>query len=207
MSGSVAVTGWALDDVEVSRVQIFRDPVSPETGPVFVGDAALIPGARPDVEAAYPLVPFSYRAGWGFMLLTNMLPMQGNGTFTLHALATDVDGHQTWLGTRTFTSDNANATKPFGTIDTPGMSEVASGTAYPNFGWTLTQQPKVVPFDGSTITVVVDGVVVGHARSACTHGPTSRRSSLATRTPTTRSARSSSTRRPMPTDSTRLSGS
>ena len=48
--------------------------------------------------------------------------MQGNGTFTLHALATDVDGHQTWLGTRAFTSDNANATKPFGTIDTPGMA-------------------------------------------------------------------------------------
>ena len=80
-------------------------------------------------------------------------------------LATDVDGHQTWLGTRTFTSDNANATKPFGTIDTPGMAMVASGTAYPNFGWTLTQQPKVVPFDGSTIAVLIDGVVVGHPGS------------------------------------------
>ena len=72
----------------------------------------------------------------------------------------------------TFTSDNANATKPFGAIDTPGLSEIASGTAYPNFGWTLTQQPKVVPIDGSTISVVIDGVVVGHP------GPLSPRSDI-----------------------------
>ena len=163
VSGALAVTGWALDDVGVSKVQIFRDAVSPETvGPVYVGDAALIVDARPDVETAYPLLPLNNRGGWGMMVLTNMLPQRGNGTFTLHALATDLDGHQTWLGSRTFTSDNANATKPFGTIDTPGLSEIASGTAYPNFGWTLTQQPKVVPVDGSTISVVIDGVAVGH---------------------------------------------
>jgi hypothetical protein len=162
VSGAIAVTGWALDDVGVSRVQILRDAVSPETvGPVNLGDAAIIPGARPDVEAAYPLLPLNTRAGWGFMLLTNMLPQQGNGTYTLYALATDIEGRQTWLGSRTFTSDNANATKPFGAIDTPGMSAIASGSAYLNFGWTLTQQPKIVPIDGSTITVVVDGVAVG----------------------------------------------
>ncbi len=163
LSGAVPVTGWALDDVAVSKVQLFRDPVSPETaGPVYLGDAALIAGARPDVEAAYPLVPLNNRGGWGMMVLTNQLPNQGNGTFTVYALATDVDGHQAWLGSRSFTSDNANATKPFGAIDTPGLTEIASGTAYPNFGWTLTQQPKVVPIDGSTISVVIDGVAVGH---------------------------------------------
>ena len=55
-------------------------------------------------------------------------------------------------------------------IDTPGMAMVASGTAYPNFGWTLTQQPKVVPFDGSTIDVLIDGVVVGHPGSTLATG-------------------------------------
>ena len=30
VSGSIAVGGWALDDLEVSRVQIFRDPVAGE---------------------------------------------------------------------------------------------------------------------------------------------------------------------------------
>ena len=32
---------------------------------------------------------------------------------------------------------------------------------YVNFGWALTQQPKFIPQDGSTITVFVDGVPVG----------------------------------------------
>jgi hypothetical protein len=31
-----------------------------------------------------------------------------------------------------------------------------------NFGWALTPQPKAIPTDGSTITVFVDGVAVGH---------------------------------------------
>jgi hypothetical protein len=163
LSGAFAFTGWALDDVGVTRLQLFRDSVAPEaTGIVYVGDAAFIAGARPDVETAFPAVPLNYRAGWGFMLLTNMLPNQGNGTYTVHALASDRDGNSWWIGSRTFTSNNASATKPFGSIDTPGLSQIASGTAFLNFGWALTQQPKVIPFDGSTITVVVDGVAVGH---------------------------------------------
>jgi hypothetical protein len=162
VSGAIAVTGWALDDVEVSRVQIFRDAIAGEpAGPIFIGDAVLVAGARPDIEAAYPPLPYNDRAGWGYMLLTNMLPAQGNGTFTLHAVATDADGHQTLLGTRSFTANNAAATKPFGAIDTPGLSAVASGNAYANIGWVLTPQPKSIAFDGSTIAVYVDGVMVG----------------------------------------------
>jgi hypothetical protein len=172
MNGAIAVTGWVLDDVAVSKVQIFRDAVSPEpAGLVYVGDAVFIAGARPDVEGVYSSLPFSNRAGWGFMLLTNMLPNQGNGTYTVHVQASDVDGHQVWLGSRTFTVDNAHATTPFGTIDTPLMGQVVSGTIA-NFGWTLTQQPKLVPFDGSTITVLIDGVAVGHP------GPLSARSDI-----------------------------
>lgn len=172
MSGAIAVTGWALDDVAVSKVQVFRDAVSPEAaGIVYVGDAVFITGARPDVEAAYPNVPFNNRSGWGFMLLTNMLPNQGNGTYTLHAFASDVDGHQFLLGSRTIGVDNAHATTPFGNIDTPMMGQTVSGTIA-NFGWVLTQQPKHIPFDSSTITVLVDGVAVGQP------GPLSPRSDI-----------------------------
>ena len=166
VSGAMAVTGWALDDVQVASVQIFRDPVGAEApGLKYVGDALLIPGARPDIEAAYPLLPLNARAGWGYMLLTNMLPLQGNGSYTVHALATDNEGGRAWLGTRTFTSDNAHAIKPFGTIDTPSPSTIASGSAFLNFGWTLAPQGKTVPFDGSTIAVLVDGVMVGRPGS------------------------------------------
>ena len=39
-------------------------------------------------------------AGWGYLLLTNMLPNQGNGTFMLHAYATDAEGNTVLLGSQ-----------------------------------------------------------------------------------------------------------
>jgi hypothetical protein len=111
----------------------------------------------------------SYRAGWGYMLLTNFLPHSsggsaggGNGIFSLHVLATNKAGQVLDLGTRTITVDNAHATKPFGTIDTPGQGATVAGSAFVNFGWALTQSPNCIPIDGSTINVYVDGVPSGH---------------------------------------------
>ena len=66
------------------------------------------------------------------------------------------------LGTRTMTCANASATLPFGAIDTPAQGGTASGAGYVNFGWALTPLPKTIPINGSTITVLVDGVAVGH---------------------------------------------
>lgn len=163
VTGSIAVTGWALDDIEVTLLRIMRDPVAPEPAgtQVFIGNAVLVTGARPDVAAANPTMPFNDRGGWGYLLLTNMLPNNGNGTYTLHAYADDRDGHSTLLGSRTITCTNNTAVKPFGAIDTPGQGETISGTNYVNFGWALTPMPKTIPIDGSTIAVYIDGVRVG----------------------------------------------
>jgi hypothetical protein len=164
IEGAVPVTGWALDDTGVMRVIVSRDPVAgePAGSPIYVGDAVFVDGARPDVAALHPSYPNASRAGWGYMLLTNMLPNQGNGTFKLWLHAFDREGRQTLLGTRTFTCANRAATRPFGTLDTPGQGAVASGSAYVVFGWALTPQPGAIPTDGSTIWVYVDGVPVGH---------------------------------------------
>ncbi len=161
ISGSLAVTGWALDDAGVTGVRIFRDPfgAEPLSGPIFLGNATFVDGARPDVAEAFSTIPLNTRAGWGLNVLTNLLPTQGNGTFRLYAYLDDVDGHTTILGPRTFTSSNINATAPFGAIDTPGQGEVVSGTVV-CFGWALA--PGFIPLDGSTIDVVIDGLVVGH---------------------------------------------
>src|SRR5207253_5741891 len=86
----------------------------------------------------------------------------GNGTYKLHAIAFNNAGNQQDLGTKTITVDNAHAAKPFGTIDTPGQGGTISGTDSVNFGWALTPQTAMIPTDGSTITVVIDGVSVGH---------------------------------------------
>ena len=169
VSANVPVTGWALDDIEVTRVQIKRsshpdDPpaaIGPD-GLVFVGDAVFVKGARPDVEGIYPTYPKADRAGWGYMMLTNLFPNQGNGPFTLYAFAYDGSGHRILLGQKNIICDNANRTKPFGTIDTPKQGGIISGDAYVNFGWALTPQPKYIPTDGSTILVWVDGVPLGN---------------------------------------------
>jgi hypothetical protein len=121
-----------------------------------------VEGARPDVEAAYPDYPMNYKAGWGYMMLTNFLPNSGNGIFKIHAIAKDIDGQETTLGTKTITCDNANAVNPFGAIDSPSQGGTASGNSYINWGWVLTPQPNSILTDGSTINVFVDGFNLGH---------------------------------------------
>ena len=106
LTGTVSLQGWALDDLQVTQVSIYRDPVSGETpGPngVHVGDATQVAGLRTDIEAAYPTYPYAYKAGWNFDLLWSTLPSAGQGTFVFRALAYDADGRSTLLGSRTLT--------------------------------------------------------------------------------------------------------
>ncbi|MCP4220758.1 MAG: BACON domain-containing protein, partial [bacterium] len=159
VSSSIPVTGWVLDDVAVESVKIFREEGA---GLTYIGDAVFVEGARPDVEQAFPGYPANYRAGWGYMLLTNFLPNNGNGTFTLHALAEDSEGNRVTLGTKTIIVNNTDAVKPFGAIDSPAQGGEASGTAFNNQGWVLTPLPNTIPVNGSTINVYVDGVLQGH---------------------------------------------
>ena len=175
VTGAVPFTGWMLDHIEVDHVYICRAPVAGESAPpqpkctgtnqIFIGEAVFIEAARPDVARDDPEIPLNSRAGWGLMVLTNMLPAQGNGTFVFYMWGINKQGITQLLGTRTITCDNAHATKPFGAIDTPEQGGLASGAAYVNFGWALTPQPKMIPIDGSTISVIVDGVAVGTATS------------------------------------------
>jgi hypothetical protein len=156
---SIPITGWVLDDVGIESVKLYL-----KTGNQldFIGDAVLVEGARTDVEAAYPGYPNNYQAGWGYMLLTNFLPNNGNGTYTLQVIARDVTGHQVVLGTVTVKGDNANAEKPFGAIDTPTQGGIASGSSFINYGWVLTPTPNRIPSDGTTIDVYIDGIKKGH---------------------------------------------
>lgn len=157
--GSVPVTGWALDDIGIESVRIYR---MEGNNPVPIGDAVFVEGARPDVQQQHPGYPMNNRAGWGYMMLTNFLPGGGNGSFKIRAVARDVEGNESILGTVTIVCDNANAVKPFGAIETPGQGGTASGTDYRNWGWALTPPPAKIPEDGSTIEVMVNSVTIGH---------------------------------------------
>jgi hypothetical protein len=197
--GAIGVTGWALDDIGVTGVKIYRSCLSVDNpascqvvlgrSVVFVGDASFLSGARPDIEAAFPSYPQAYRAGWGMQILTNMLPhipsgspVGGQGAMTLYAFATDSGGQMSLLGRAwspaapddafsaptTVTLANDSIAKPFGTIDTPALGATVSGSLA-NFGWVLTPDSNttadgtdiLIPLNGSTITVYIDGVATG----------------------------------------------
>lgn len=159
VQNSVPVTGWVLGDTGIENVKIYREEGS---NLVYIGDANFVEGARPDVEASYPDYPMNYKAGWGYMLLTHFLPNGGNGTFKIHAIATDKEGLTTTLGVKTITVANSTAVKPFGALDFPASGGAASGNKYRNQGWVLTPLPNKILENGSTINVYVDGVYLGH---------------------------------------------
>ena len=171
IQGSVPVTGWVLDDIGVTKVQIFRDahPSDPSgaivNGRVFIGNATLVDGARTDIASAFPNHPVNYNAGWGYLMLTRGLIWDGQGSFNLYAIATDVEGHAVTLGSKTVTVDNGPgnpaAQKPFGSIDTPDQGGLASGN-YPNTGWVLSPG-TTVPAGG--VRVVIDGVFLSNTFS------------------------------------------
>jgi hypothetical protein len=146
---SIPVTGWVLSDTGMESVKIHRQEGN---SLIYIGDATFVEGARRDIEAAYPGYPMNEKAGWGYMMLTNFLPNGGNGIYQIHAVATDREGRETNLGSKTIFVDNANAVKPFGAIETPKEGGKASGD----------QQPNYIPEDGSTINVYVNGVNLGH---------------------------------------------
>ncbi len=160
-SGSIAVTGWVVDDMGVEYVNIFGKIGNGAS--FFIGKALFVEGARPDIEDAYPDYPGSSRAGWGYMLLTHFLPNGGNGEITLMAYAKDTEGHKVLLGSKRITCDNANSTLPFGAIDTPAQGGTASSSSYANHGWVLTPMPNHIPSGGSAIGVYVDSIKQGSA--------------------------------------------
>ncbi len=86
---------------------------------------------------------------------------RGNGTIKLWAIATDMEGNSTNLGSKMITLNNANARKPFGAIDTPSPGGIAAGGAYRNAGWVMTPQPNIVSATPTNIRVYVDSMPVG----------------------------------------------
>jgi phosphodiesterase/alkaline phosphatase D-like protein len=157
------LSGWVIDDIAVADVKIYRAPLDHEGSDlIYLGNAILMDGARPQLEASYPEFPMNYQSGWGFLLKTITLPNNGNGTYMLIAKATDIEGNTVTLGSKTITADNVNNIKPFGGIDKVEMADAEGGNLVSS-GWALTPKPNTIPKDGSTITLYLDGVVQGSA--------------------------------------------
>jgi hypothetical protein len=100
-TATVAVTGWALDDVGMKSVKIYRRVSA--TKRVLLGTGRFIAGARPDIEAEHELYPRKDRAGWSFTLKMKKLPNHGVGTYVLLVYVRDLAGHEVLLGAHTIT--------------------------------------------------------------------------------------------------------
>jgi hypothetical protein len=160
-SGAVPLTGWALDDVGVDQVAIYRNRGATESSgaPIFIGYGTFVDGARPDVALAYPSSPRKTRAGWGYMLLSNVLPGTGSETWTFFAYATDVEGRQTFLGMQDVTLTNSVAEVPFGALDFPAPGETVSGV-YTVAGWAVSPRPGQI----TLVNIYLDGQSIGTTR-------------------------------------------
>ena len=127
-AGAIGITGWALAIPAVTTVSIWREATLGSKTLVFVDEATIIAGVRPDVAKAYPGYP-NNNFGWGLQVLTNELPNSngkpglGNGTYRFHVLVLNGGTQPTDIGTVTMTVDNADSVLPFGTIDTPGPGD------------------------------------------------------------------------------------
>jgi len=161
VAGNIALSGWALDDIEATYVRIYREGTN--NALVLVGNASFIDRARPDIELLYPNHPRKSRAAWAYSLLTHNLPNQGmNDSFVIHAVATNKENKTFDLGTKTIHCQNQSNSQPFGEITAPMMGAAVSGSYYNNSAWILTPQPQKMSEDGSGITVLLDGLSMGN---------------------------------------------
>ena len=209
VQGSLGITGWVVDDRGVASVKIYRNclPFEQSQSPspcttvtdngrttqppplVFMGDANFVSGARPDIEATFPSLPATNTAGWGFLVLTQMLPNAvlelpngGEGAFTIYVFAEDTSGKRTMLGRSfvpnnpggndptnvTITNVSQSVVKPFGAIDTPAQGATVSGIVN-NFGWALTPDADSVIGSGD-ISISQNGASTVFLNAAPTYG-------------------------------------
>ena len=107
ITGAIPVTGWALDDIEVSSVVICRAAVTGETpaasalcggmAQFFVGTGLFIDGARPDVQGADPTYPMASRAGWGFIIPTTCCRTRATASINCSCTVTTArNAHDCW---------------------------------------------------------------------------------------------------------------
>jgi hypothetical protein len=153
LSGSVLVSGWALDNTSVIGTAI--GSVQVKVDGVVVGTATY-GGNRPDVCTAYPGRPGCPNVGFSYSL--NLAPLNA-GPHTVTVSATDSDGIPE-MGSSAVTISVANV-PPSVYIDSPAPGAVVAGNVTVT-GWALDNTTAIgTPI--SSMQVKVDGVVVGTA--------------------------------------------
>ena len=118
MNGVYPMTGWALDDSEIAKIEVLVDGLI--VGPVNHGIH------RPDIAYRFPAHPGADHAGFIRMLNTTEMT---NGVHTVAIRLTDNDGLVKVIGRRFVqTFNTAYNLPPFGGIDWPIPNHIMYGT-------------------------------------------------------------------------------
>jgi hypothetical protein len=145
-SGMILVQGWALDQAQISKIELYVDDQ-------YQHDFILnLP--RIDIVEANPTFPGIHTARPGF--LTGFSASRfTNGAHTVELRVYTIDGGIHFLGRRTITINNSINQAPFGYIDIPNEAGVVNAvTSFPVSGW-------AADTDGiARVEVLVDGGIL-----------------------------------------------
>ena len=116
--GLLPITGWALDDDGVERVEFYVDGL--------IAGLADFGRNRPDVELVFPGYPDGALVGFGFFLDSTLY---ANDLHQISARVTSNSGEVSWLNTITIQiNNNTSNQEPFGAITFPNPSSELYGT-------------------------------------------------------------------------------
>jgi hypothetical protein len=185
-NGSYPVVGWAIDDSGIIDHIDFLIDGQIVAGSVGRGEpsTAIYGSTRPDIQAAFPDVPFSLYTGFQANIDSTKLL---NGLHILTVQATDGEGASREIGTRTVQVINNGALLgPFGRIDFPldkaslFCSNIPGGFPSPCtpqicspvldnivLGWALDVGARLDHGQVSYIELLLDGQILANTRSDC----------------------------------------
>jgi hypothetical protein len=153
--GMVLVRGWALDEQQISSVDLYVD------GQFLHSLDTNIP--RIDVINVYPDWSGiqTRRPGFGTGFRANRF---SNGPHTIHVVVTTEDNRTYEVGRRTIIIDNTINQPPFGAVDIPGTDSIydASGS-FPVVGW-VADTDGIERVDVLINNLVQQGAVYGDPR-------------------------------------------
>lgn len=155
VSGMVTVRGWALDQQEIARVDLFVDNEFQHSANINMPRIDIVE-IYPDWEGIHQRLP-GFETGFSADRFTN-------GAHTIHVVVTTTDNRSFELGRRTINIDNSINQAPLGFLDIPTVTGIfdANGS-FPVVGW-------AIDTDGiQRIDVAIDGLnmqsaVYGDAR-------------------------------------------
>ncbi|MGA7615678.1 MAG: Ig-like domain-containing protein [Thermoanaerobaculia bacterium] len=155
VSGMVLVQGWAIDQQQISKVDLFVDDQFQHSAEINL--------PRVDIIEANPTWPGIQSKLPGFQ--TGFLASRfSNGPHTVHVMVTTSDNQTYEVGRRTVTVDNTINQPPFGFVETPDTSSIVDTVgSFPVSGW-VTDTDGIDHVDVLVDDLNLQGAVYGDAR-------------------------------------------